>query len=152
MTASPPMPGERSGGLDAGWTSVSGKAKPLSLCRQLLAATPRQDGNEVSFTLDRSMATLGLHRTVEEVLLPSMREVGARWVRGQCDADEEHVATRSVRSWLEWRVVEAPVPLDEAPIVLTCGPLDHHTIALEAFHVLLRHARFNCRNLGLRSL
>jgi methanogenic corrinoid protein MtbC1 len=121
---------------------------PLTLCRELLGAISRLEAREVDATLDRSLVALGLHRTVEEVLLPSMREVGARWSRGVCDTDEENLATAAVRSWLEQRAQEAPPPLDEAPVVLTCGPLDHHTIALETFQVLLTHARFDCVNLG----
>jgi methanogenic corrinoid protein MtbC1 len=124
---------------------------PLVLCRQLLAATHRLDGEGVSTTLDRSVTAHGLPATVEEVLLPSMREVGAQWSRGQCDVAQEHLTTAAVLAWLAGRAAEAPPPLHDQPIVLSCGPQDQHTIALEAFTVLLRHHRFDCRNLGAQT-
>ena len=142
----------RRAGADAGRVDDENPApvvrSPMQLCRELLDATSRLDGPDVSAALDRSLAALGLSRTVQEVLLPSMREVGARWSRGGCDVDQEQVATDCVRSWLEQRSLEAPPSLDEAPIVLACGPLDRHTVGLEAFAVLLRHEQFDCHELG----
>ena len=126
-------------------------APPLVLCQQLLAATHRLDGEAISATLDSSVAAHGLPLTLEEVLLPSMREVGAQWSRGQCDVAQEHLATAAVLAWLARRGAEAPPPLDDQPIVLSCGPRDQHTIGLEAFTVLLRHHRFDCRNLGAQT-
>ena len=126
-------------------------APPLVLCRQLLAATHQLDGEGISATLDSSVAAHGLPATLEEVLLPSMREVGAQWSRGQCDVAEEHLATAAVLAWLARRAAEAPPPLHDQPIVLSCGPQDQHTIGLEAFTVLLRHHRFDCRSLGAQT-
>lgn len=126
-------------------------APPLALCQQFLAATQRLDGEAISVTLDSSASAHGLPVTLEEVLLPSMREVGAQWSRGQCDVAQERLATAAVLAWLALRAAEAPPPLPGQPIVLSCGPQDQHTIALEAFTVLLRHHRFDCRNLGART-
>jgi MerR family transcriptional regulator, light-induced transcriptional regulator len=146
-------PGRRSSGPRTGRPDASATAtSSLELSRELLIAISRLQAPQVSATLDRSLIGLGLHRTVEEVLLPSMREVGTRWARGQCNTEEEQLATGTVRSWLRQRVRETPPPLHETPVVLTCGPLDRHTIALETFHVLLAHARFDCLNLGSQVL
>lgn len=120
----------------------------VDLCRALLAAISRLDGHEAGAILDRSLIMLGLGRTVDDVLLPSMREVGARWSRGQCDAQEERAATAAVRAWLAQCRPMAPPPSQDAPVVLACGPLDHHTLGLEVFEVMLAHARFACVNLG----
>lgn len=123
-------------------------APPLVLCRQLLSAIQELDGDQATAVLDSSLDGHGLPMTLEEVLLPSMREVGARWSRGQCDVAHEHLATSTVLAWLAVRGAQAPPPLHEPPIVLSCGPDDQHTISLEAFTVLLRHQRFDCRTLG----
>lgn len=121
-------------------------ASPLVLCQQLLAAVDRLDAAGIRLVLDLSVAAHGLPTTVDDVLLPSMREVGVRWSRGRCDVEQEHLATDTVLIWLE--SVATPAPrLDHGPIVLSGGPLDHHTISLEAFAVLLRQKDFDCRNL-----
>lgn len=142
------LSGPRTGRTDGSATAASS----LELCQELLTAISRLEASQVSAILDRSLIRLGLHRTVEEVLLPSMREVGSRWARGQCDTEEERLASTTVLSWLEQRGRETPPPLLETPVVLTCGPLDRHTIALETFQVLLAHARFDCLNLGSQVL
>jgi len=143
MDETPPS-GPRAGDIDPGAPPMSS----LELSRELMAAISRLQGRDVGATLDRAMIALGLHRTVEEVLLPCMREVGTRWSRGLCDAQEEQLATLVVRSWLVQRGREAPPALNERPVVLACGPLDGHTIALETFGVLLSHAQLGCLNLG----
>ena len=143
MDETPPS-GLRAGNIDPGAPPLSS----LELGRELLAAISRLEGHDVSAALDRTVIALGLHRTVEEVLLPCMREVGTRWSRGLCDSQEEQLATTIVQSWLVQRGREAPPPLSERAVVLACGPLDGHTIALETFGVLLSHAQLGCLNLG----
>ena len=39
----------------------------------------------------------------------------------------------------------------QPPIILSCGPRDHHTLGLEAICALLRHRRWDCRLLGART-
>lgn len=126
-------------------------APPLVLCRQLLGAIHRLDGDAVTAVLDSSLEAHGLPATIDEVLLPSMREVGVQWSRGECDVAQEHLATNTVLGWLSRRAAEAPPPLHDRPIVLSCGPQDQHTISLEAFSLLLRQQRIDCRNLGAQT-
>ena len=143
---------ERGGGPEeAGTAADAATPAPLTLCLQLLSATDTLDDRQIGATLDRGLHAFGLARTLDEVLLPSMREIGTRWSAGQCTADEEHLASGAVLSWLRRRADEAPPPRHERPVVLTCGPLDQHTIALDAFEVLLRYDRFDCRNLGAQT-
>lgn len=143
---------ERARGLRASEAVATATVPPpLVLCQQLLTATSRLDGEGISAALDRSVTAHGLAATIEEVLLPSMREVGAQWSRGQCDVAQEHLATTAVLAWLARRGAEAPTPIHQQPVVLSCGPQDHHTIGLEAFTVLLRHHGLDCRNLGART-
>jgi methanogenic corrinoid protein MtbC1 len=77
-----------------------------------------------------------------------MREVGVRWSRSLCDGREEHLATTVMRFWLAQRRQETPPTLNGSQVVLACGPLDGHTIALEIFDVLLSHAQLKGLNLG----
>jgi DNA-binding transcriptional MerR regulator len=146
------MRDQRANGMKVHQAATVAKApRPVELCRQLLAGTEHLDGEEISTVLDLSVSAHGLPATLEEVLLPSMREVGTRWSRGQCDVAQEHLTTGAVLAWLARRAAETPPPLHDQTVVLSCGPQDRHTIALEAFAVLLRQQRFDCRNLGAQT-
>lgn len=126
-------------------------ASTLVLCLLLLAAIDRLDAEEVTAVLDACLAAHGLPATLDGVLLPSMREVDTRWSRGRCDGAQEQLVTGAVLAWLTGLAEAAPPPLHERPIVLACGPRDRHTLGLEAFAVLLRQQRFDCRSLGAQT-
>ncbi|SDS98522.1 B12 binding domain-containing protein [Friedmanniella luteola] len=146
------MRDQRSTGMAVGAAAAVAQApSSLELCGQMLAGTHHLDGDEISAVLDVSLRAHGLAATLEEVLLPAMREVGVQWSRGHCDVANEHLATAAVLAWLARRAPDAPPPLPGRPIVLSGGPQDQHTIGLEAFAVLLRHHRFDCRNLGAQT-
>jgi DNA-binding transcriptional MerR regulator len=146
------MRDQRSTGMRVSEAAALAQApSSLELCKQVLAGTHHLDGDEISAVLDVSLRAHGLPVTLDEVLLPSMREVGAQWSRGRCDVAHEHLATTAVLAWLARRAAEAPPSLPGRPIVLSAGPQDQHTIALEAVTVLLRHHLFDCRNLGAQT-
>ena len=100
--------------------------------------------------LEDARQALGLDRTVDEVLLPAMREVGEWWHDGQIDVSHEHLASNTARAWLSAVAPAGPLR-SEPPIILCCGPRDHHTLGLEAIDALLRHRRWDCRLLGART-
>ena len=103
----------------------------LTAVHQLDSATLRQ-------LLDSLTQTLGLARVLDEVLFPAMREVGLWWEEGRCDVAHEHLATEASRAWLSRTTRIQPVAgADPRPILLTCGPTDHHTLGLESIGALL---------------
>lgn len=108
------------------------------------------DPDSIGQTLEEARGALGLDRTVDEVLLPAMREVGEWWHAGQLDVAHEHLATNAARAWLSAVAPAGPVR-PEPPIILCCGPRDHHTLGLEAIDALLRHRGWDCRLLGART-
>ena len=104
----------------------------------------------IARTLDVAHQTLGLDRTVDEVLLPAMREVGEWWHTGRIDVSHEHIATNATKAWLSTLTPAGPLR-PQPPIILSCGPLDHHTLGLESIGALLRHRLWDCRLLGART-
>ena len=143
---------ERATGADAdNPVAVGAPPAPLTLCRRLLSAAHGLQSAQVGAALDRSLEALGLPRTIDDVLLPSMREIGTRRSDGPGASDEERLATNAVLSWLRRKATQAPPPRDPRPVVLTCGPLDQHTVALDALEVLLRYDGFDCRNMGAQT-
>jgi DNA-binding transcriptional MerR regulator len=117
---------------------------------RMLEEAQRLDSRGMRTTLDQAAAALGLSDCVDDVLLPTMRQVGIWWEIGHCDITQERVATETVRAWLDRRIAFAPVPSMTRPVLLACGPRDWHTIGLECLAMLLRDRGWPCRILGVR--
>jgi DNA-binding transcriptional MerR regulator/methylmalonyl-CoA mutase cobalamin-binding subunit len=129
--------------------SVQGPAQDLIL--QILRAAERLDAASIRARLDDAVDTLGLAATIDDVLLPAMRQIGVWWAIGHCDVVQERMATEAVRAWLDRRSAFAPPPTRPRPILLACGPSDLHTVGLESTAVLLRYQGWPCRVLGART-
>lgn len=117
---------------------------------RLLEESERLDTRGIRITLDQAAATLGLSDCIDDVLLPTMRQVGIWWEIGHCDIAQERSSTEAVRSWLDRRIAFAPTPTKPRPVLLACGPTDWHTIGLECLATLLRDRGWSCRILGAR--
>jgi DNA-binding transcriptional MerR regulator len=123
---------------------------PEPFTEAFLRAAAKLAPGSIARTLDAAREALGLDRTIDEVLLPAMREVGESWHAGRIDVAHEHLATNACQAWLA--TARPPGPLrPQPPIVLSCGPLDHHTLGLEALGALLRNRLWDCRMLGART-
>lgn len=124
--------------------------RPEAFIRAVLVASASYDPAAVRHQLDLAEAELGLGRCLDDVLFPALREIGHLWQRGGFDIEAERLASEAVRGWLETLALEAPEPSEAAPLILTCGPADLHTIGLEALGILLRRHGRPCRVLGSR--
>jgi MerR family transcriptional regulator, light-induced transcriptional regulator len=87
--------------------------------------------------LDRLLAVTTLETLLGEVVLPYLRELGARWARGDASIAQEHFATAVLRGRLlgiarGWGVGIGPAA------VLACLPGEHHELGLLAFGLALR--------------
>ena len=121
------------------------------LVQEFLAASQRMEPAAIRAVLDRANDELGLAVSLDRVLMPAMRQVGAWWETGRCDVAQEHLTTEVARGWLARIIALAPVPAHERPVLLACGPRDLHTLGLEALAGLLAHRRRGCRVLGART-
>jgi DNA-binding transcriptional MerR regulator len=125
---------------------------PASLfTERLLAASERSDPTGVREQLTLAQGALGLAACLDDVLLPSLQQIGLWWQTGRCDVEQEHLTTEAARAWLETLTAYAPAPARPAPIVLACGPTDLHTVGLEALGILLRYREWNVRLLGAKT-
>jgi MerR family transcriptional regulator, light-induced transcriptional regulator len=123
---------------------------PGSLIEALLQASQEFKPDTIGEILDAAQQALGLGRTVDDVLLPALRQIGQRWQSGEADVSHEHLATNAVRGWLS-RINQTRPPRQFRPIVLCCGPRDDHTLGLEALSALLAERGFDCLLLGART-
>jgi MerR family transcriptional regulator, light-induced transcriptional regulator len=118
---------------------------------RLLAASQRMDPAAVRAVLDQATDEIGLAATLDQVLMPAMRQIGTWWETGRCDVAQEHLTTEAARGWLARMTALAPGSTSERPILLACGPRDLHTLGLEALAALLTSQQCGCRVLGART-
>ena len=123
-------------------------APPAQVVDRLLAATHRLHTQSIYETLQQSRQIHGLVVTLEQVILPALREIGQQWADGSSDVAHEHLLAGAVQSWLSTQRRQADPPTRSGAVVLACGPEDQHTLALEALAVLLSDQGFECRYLG----
>ena len=120
---------------------------PLSQLSVLLDRARACDPDGVCAALDDAERGLGLEHTVDRVMIPAMHEIGRRWQVGELDVGVEHLTTTAVRRWIARRAQEPP-ERDVPSVVLAAAPGNRHTIALEAFELLLRRRGRPTRLLG----
>jgi DNA-binding transcriptional MerR regulator len=127
--------------------SAEDPLRPLALLDRLLAAAEAGDQPGFQRVLDEAVAAVGLERTVDQLLIPSLAEIGRRWEVQLIDVDVEHLATAAARSWIA-REAGRATGATGAPVLLAAGPGNEHTVALEAFGLLLQRAGCATRQLG----
>lgn len=127
----------------------SGSTSPTTFVDDYLRATMALDPTDLDQVLDAARAARGLGSTVDEVIMPALREIGWRWQTGRCDVAHEHLASQATVAWLVSVDRIGSPPLDR-PIILGSGPLDHVTVGLECIAALLRQRGWDCRMLGAR--
>lgn len=152
-------------GQSAADAAVQVKAAGLSSLepriRQFVDAAHRLDADDIVAVLDLARYQIGLDRSVDEVVFPAMQQIGHDWHIGRCDTVHEHLATGTTRRWLSEVGLATndalpDAPLGQPPILLACGPRDHHTLGLECLGALLRSRGWDClaleTSLSVRSL
>ena len=123
----------------------------LERINRVLSGSQLMDAAMISSALDQARDEVGLGATLDDVLMPAMRQVGAWWETGRCDVGQEHFTTEVVRGWLARMITLAPVPKSERWVLLAVGPRDLHTVGIEALAALLTHGGTGCRLLGPRT-
>ena len=145
--------GERAGTAAQAVRSLLGLTGPATAFVQaLLDATERSDVAAVREELDRAASVLGLGGCLDDVLFPTMHQIGIWWQTGRCEIHHERFTTEAARVWLDTRMALAPAPDTRLrSLVLAGGPTDRHTIGLEGLALLLRYRHRACRMLGART-
>lgn len=118
---------------------------------RVLAGSEATHPDTIRAVLDESREAMGLSATIDGVLMPALRQIGAWWESGRCDVKQEHLTTETARSWLARITTLMPHVRYEPPVLLACGPRDMHTIGLEALAALLAEGHRGCRILGART-
>ena len=97
--------------------------------------------------LDRLLSALTLDAVLRDSVLPALRELGARWERGEITVGQEHFASHLLRGRLlglarGWDRGSGPRAL------LACPPGEQHDLPLIAFGLALREHGWRITYLG----
>lgn len=142
----------RTGAEAAALINAALDASPDELAAALLRAADHLDAAGVVEVLDRGFWLHGLAATVDDILLPALREIGSRWVKREWDVAQEHLASTTIQGWLRAHQQRETRLLSTGPVVvLACGPEEQHTLALDAFAALLAHEGLTSLDLGAQT-
>jgi DNA-binding transcriptional MerR regulator len=120
---------------------------PGAVRRELTEALERFDEASTHAILDRLLAAATLDSVLDEVLLPYLNELGARWASGEITPGQEHFASNLLRGRLlglarGWGHGLGPRAL------LACPPGERHDLGLVAFGLALRARGWRIGYLG----
>jgi MerR family transcriptional regulator, light-induced transcriptional regulator len=123
---------------------------PTPLLARLIDAATACDQVAIRAVLDRCEHDLGTEIAVDALLVPGLRDVGRRWELGLVDVGVEHVVTAEVRRWIARRTGTTPLRAVR-PVLLAAAPGNRHTVALEAFGMILDRRGWPTCQLGADS-
>jgi len=124
---------------DAGAPAPASLRDPVSRERmnRLMAALERFDEHAANAEIDGAIADLSVAELIEGLAIPTLRELGERWERGDVTPAQEHFASNLIRG----RLMNLTLGLDVATgprALLACPSGERHDIGLLAFGLLLR--------------
>lgn len=82
-----------------------------------------------------------------DVVLPYLRELGARWECGEASVAQEHFATCFLEHWMHG-CARGAARRNSPRAVLACLPGEHHSLGLTAFAVVLKDLGWSVTFLG----
>ena len=130
-------------------TKVAGTAResPVAAVDQLAAALEEFDEPRAQAIFDRLLAEVTLDVFLSEIVMPYLRDLGARWERREVTVAQEHFASNVVRGRLlgiarGWGRGVGPRAL------LACAPGEQHELGLIAFGLALRTHGWRIEYLG----
>ena len=113
-------------------------AAPDGNAHRLQTALEAYDEEAANAVLDRTLSVFSLDAFISGVVLPAMKAIGRRWVRGEVSVAQEHFASSVLRGRLlalarGWGSGMGPLA------VLACPPGELHDIGLISFGLALRN-------------
>jgi MerR family transcriptional regulator, light-induced transcriptional regulator len=129
-------------------TAAAKRGVPAVDLAPLVRAMKQYDLAAVDATLNRHAAILPADALIFAVVLPVLRETGARWEAGAIRPAQEHLVSASIRSVLGGLLRTMMRPDNDAPMVFATPAGERHELGLLAAAVLAAHAGHRVSYLG----
>jgi len=135
---------------EAARVALSAPAEPVSV-EGLLSRLDRDltalDEPAAQVTLDRTFDSLDLDTALAQVILPFLRDLGARWAASERSVGQEHFASNVIEGRLrtlarDWGDGDGP------RVLMACPPGEQHELGLLCFGLLLRKRGWRITYLG----
>jgi methanogenic corrinoid protein MtbC1 len=139
--APPPAPGPG--------TPLGVGARPISaLVEELLVAYHDTDEHAANKILNDALALYSLEQVINELIYPSLTEVGDRWMRAEFTVAQEHFASALVRGRLANLFHSSPYFAAGPLILVACAPGELHEIGAQVLALFLRRSGYRVVYLG----
>lgn len=134
-------------GLGESTQVATARGSSVAAVDELAAALEGFDEPRAHAIFDRLLAEVTLDVFLSEIVMPYLRDLGARWERGEVTVAQEHFASNIVRGRLlgiarGWGRGLGP------RAVLACAPGEQHELGLLAFGLALRTHGWRVEYLG----
>lgn len=124
---------------------------PATYVGTILTAVRAFNQARVIAILDQAGVSHGLDATIDDVVFPALRVVGTFWSSGTVDVAHEHLLSTAVARWVAARSAALPPPSRKGTILLSAGPQDMHTLALDCLDLMLAARGVEVCNLGAQT-
>lgn len=132
-------------GISAAPPKAAGPAVDLA---PLVRAMKQYDLTTVETTLNRHATLLPPDALIFSVVLPVLRETGARWEAGAIRPAQEHLVSANIRSVLGGLLRTMPRASSDEPMVFATPAGERHELGLLSAAVLAAHAGHHVTYLG----
>lgn len=123
--------------------------RPLNALKdELLDAYQATDEGAANKTINDALALYSLEQVVNDLLFPSLVEVGERWMRNEFTIAHEHFASALVRSRLANLFHSSPYYPAGPLILVACAPGELHEIGAQVLALFLRRSGYRVVYLG----
>jgi MerR family transcriptional regulator, light-induced transcriptional regulator len=102
------------------------------------------------FIVAKYMAKGNMQQVIEKIVVPTLFEIGERWVAGKIDVTDEHRMSFMIRKDLF--VLESLIPATSSKdphIVLACAPKENHELPLIFLSLIAKDHGWNSTVLGI---
>lgn len=140
--------------VDQGWSPktaadrVRGRAAPPAGVGDLLRAADALDPGAIDAVVESWLADAGPEDAIDDLLMPALAEIGARWAAGELPVAAEHLVAAAVQRRLGAKYaaagyassapVHAGTPAARGGVLVGCVPGSRHELGLLAFASCLR--------------
>ncbi len=118
--------------------------------RGLSRAAMALDTRAASAIVDEHLERFGVVPTWDDLLVPVLVAVGARWAQTGAGVDVEHALSEVVMGSLRAVIARQAAPVAVRPVLLACAPEEQHSLPLHALATGLSERRVGSRILGAR--